>query len=106
MEQEISIIQTPINEQETHINIDYSTKRAHVYTSKAGVARRLLDLLNEHGDGEVVLEYSNEFGLEISVPIDWVSVKPRKKYEISEEQRKIRAERLAAARQAKKELIA
>lgn len=104
MEQEISIIQTPIDEQETHINIDYSTRRAYVYTSKAGVARRLLDLYSEHGEGEVVVEHSDKFGLEVSVPMDWISIKPRKKYAISEEQLRIRTERLAAARKAKKEL--
>jgi len=88
---------TPLDEQETTIDIDYREKRAYIYTSRSAVSKKLLSLCEEHDEAEVVKV--DKYGAEISVPVDWISIKPKKKRTMSEEARKAMAERLAAVRE-------
>lgn len=94
---EISFTPCSSEEQETTINLDYSEKKAYVYTSRIGTARKLIDMCNEHTDETSILNL-NEYGLQIQVPLNWIVIRPKTKRNLSEEQRKKLAERLAANR--------
>lgn len=97
-----SFIQTAFAEQETQINISYADKQASVYTSRPAVAKTLADLAAAHPDETRVIRCDTG-GFEIEVPVSWIVVRPKIKHNITEEQRQARAERLAAARQKRKE---
>ena len=99
--EERAFLPTPIDEQETTINLDYRDWRAYVYTSRVQFARKLLRMCNEHMDDIAILKQS-ETGLEVSVPMDWITVRPKKKHTMTEEQKKAASERFAAALAAKK----
>ena len=94
---EISFAPCSLEEQETTINLDYAEKKAYVYTSRIGVAKKLIDMCAEHKD-ETFVQNINEYGLQIQVPLDWIVIRPKTKRNLSEEQRKKLAERLAANR--------
>lgn len=88
----------PLDEQETTIDIDYREKRAYVYTSRAAIAKKLLSLCKENSDSAEFVK-ADKYGVEISVPVDWISIKPKKKRVLSEEERAALIKRLSSARE-------
>lgn len=97
-DEHITLMPTAIEEQETTINLSYADKKAYVYTSKISVARSLADLCTQHQDETEVIR-CDEGGFEAALPINWVTIRPKKKRQITEEQRRALTERLAAIRQ-------
>lgn len=97
---DINFTATTIDEQETSINLDYTAKRAYVYTSRIAVARKLNDMLLNHPD-EASIVHVDQYGYEIAVPMSWIVIRPKTKRNISEERRSELAQKLAAAREAK-----
>lgn len=90
----------PFEEQETVVNVDYIENVAHVYSCHKPTINRLQKLADSNPD-EVSVEFDNRYGMQIAVPVKWITIKPPRKY--SEEERKKRGERLAEAARAKKE---
>lgn len=82
-------------EQETVIVVDPLTKRASVYSCIPSMIKKLYEYA-EREDARI--EMDNEHGLEISVPQNWIKVRPPIKRVLTEEQRIASAERLAKAR--------
>ncbi len=101
MAESVSFVQTSLDEQETTINVDYSSRRASIYTSRAAVANNLLELCEQHPD-ETSVNTLNSFGLIVEVPLDWINIRPKFHRELTEEQRQALSKRLAAAREARK----
>lgn len=63
------------DEQETIINIDYHAGRATVYSSKPQMIKKLQQWLQDYrGDTECLVW--DKYGIEISVPLKWVKVRP------------------------------
>ena len=87
----------PFDEQETLININYETKRASVYSSRPAVARKIFDLYKANQD-EVDLIALDRYGIDVSVPMSWIVVRPKIKRNFTEKQRKEIGERLNASR--------
>ena len=93
----IEKIGNPLDEQETVINIApvQVREKAYVYTSIPHELNRLWKLHEQYPD-EVEISTDDKYGTEFIVPRDWVKIKPKR--QLSEEQRRIAAERLAAYR--------
>lgn len=92
MKKEIKKKPVPISEQETTINLDHGEKEAVIYTCHPPTIKKLCGLLSAYPD-MVKLVRDDEYGVEVSLPIKWISVKsPRN---ISEERRKELAQRMA-----------
>lgn len=98
---DVNFVTTSPDEQETLINIDYVSKRAHVYTSRAFTARQLAKLCEDHPD-EAQIETNNNFGLSIEVPMEWINIRPKFKRHMTDEQKQAISERLLEARRQKK----
>lgn len=92
----------PQEEQETIINLSPADKgKAIVYTCVPNMVKRLYQYAGEY-PGQVKVIADDGYGVDASIPAGWVTVKPRKKREMSEEQRQAAVARLAAARERKK----
>ena len=92
----------PQEEQETIINLSPGDKgRAIAYTCVPNMVKRLYQYASDY-PGQVQILADDGYGVDASIPASWVTVKPRKKREMSEEQRQAAVARLAAARERKK----
>ena len=85
----------PFEEQETVVTVDYIDNVAHVYSCHKPTMIRLSKLVEENPD-EASLEFDDRYGMQITVPVKWITIKPPRKY--SEETRQKMIERLANAR--------
>lgn len=90
----------PKGEQETTIVIDPNSKTASVFSSIPAEVNRLYKLLE---NPEASIEIDNQYGLMITVPMNWVKIKPPVTRSYTDEQRQAMAQRLADARKAKEE---
>ena len=88
----------PKDEQETTIVIDPNSKTASVFSSIPAEVNRLYKLLE---NPEASIEIDNQYGLMITVPMNWVKIKPPVTRSYTDEQRQAMAQRLADARKAK-----
>ena len=86
-------------EQETVITIDPLAKRACVYSCIPNVVKKLYKYTEEHEDAHIDLD--NEYGQTISVPMNWIKVRPPVKREYTEEQKQIMSARLKEVRKKK-----
>ena len=93
----IEKVSTPLDEQETIINIrpNQVEERVNVYTSMYTTLAQLWKLQEQYPD-ELLIVNDDKYGTEFSVPRKWIKIKPPKKY--SEEQRARMAENLAKVR--------
>lgn len=91
----------PKCEQETTIVIDPNSKTASVFSSIPAEVNRLYKLLENRS--EASLELDSPYGLMITVPMNWVKIKPPLTRSYTEEQRQAMGQRLADARKAKEE---
>lgn len=89
------------DEQETIINMFPSSisKTAEVYTCIPNVIQHILKLYEEHPDDVVVVE--GDGYINATVPREWIKIQPKRKCNLTEEQRREAAERLIALRKAK-----
>lgn len=87
-------------EQETQIIISHLDKKAYVFTCASPMYDKLYALL-EHPEAELCQD--NKYGVEISVPMSWIKIRPPIKRNYTEEQRQAMGQRLADARKAKEE---
>ena len=89
----IEKISTPLEEQETVINIQPNQieERVTVYTSMYTTLVKLWKLKEQHPD-DVLVVNDDKYGTEFSVPRNWIKIKPPKQY--TEEQRQQMAERM------------
>lgn len=87
-------VSTPMDEQETIINIrnPQVEERINVYTTLPATMNKLLKL-NEKYPNDIIITKDDKYGMEFSIPRNWLSIRPARKY--SEEQRVKMAERLA-----------
>ena len=92
-----------IEEQETIINL-YPRKikeTADVYSSDQKIKKKL-ENLRQKTDGDVVVTKSDDISIQAEVPRNWIKISPPRKVNMSEEQKQKSAERLRAAREARK----
>ena len=89
---------TPTEEQETTINMEAVSKTAEIYTCEPNMVRKLEKPAEAHPD-EVVLERPDEYGIIVRLPRKYISVRPPKKVNMSEEQRQEMSERMRLFRQ-------
>ena len=87
-------------EQETDIVIDPLTKRATVYSCIPSMVKKLYAMAEEHED-EAKIELDNSYGLMISVPQNWIKVRPPVKRQLTDEQKAALAERMNKVRKEK-----
>ena len=87
----------PIDEQETTINIwpAQVSKKAEVYTCIPSMVKRLRTLASTRADAVRII---SDDGYSVTAEVDRSCVKISPKRIISEEQRKVAADRFAAAR--------
>lgn len=90
-------------EQETQIIISHLDKKAYVFTCASPMYDKLYALL-EHQEAELCQD--NKYGVEISVPMSWIKIRPPIKRNYTEEQRRAIAERLKSAVRKKEENVA
>lgn len=71
---------TPLEEQETIINMFpvQVTDRANVYSADSYVIKSLLRLHKKHPD-EMEIVKQDKYGLEVTVPKEWIKIKPKRK---------------------------
>ena len=84
-------VSIPQIEQETAITIDPLTKRASVYSCIPSVVKRLYKMADHE---EAKIELDNQYGLMISVPQNWIKIRPPVKRQLTEEQKAALAERM------------
>ena len=89
---------TPLIEQETTITIDPLTKRATVYSCVPTMMKKM-DTQMHHPDAITEIDDTN--GVMISVPMDWIKIRPPTKRQLSEEQRAALVERMNNVRKGK-----
>ena len=92
---EISI---PMDEQETTVNMYPRSvdEKAYIYTSIPSVEKRLKKFSEQYE--EVILEKQDYNGSFFTVPLKWITIKPPRKSNMTEEQKQAARERLMAAR--------
>lgn len=100
-DRKISFEPATLDEHETTINFNYVTRQAQVYTTWISFAKKLIDLCLENKD-TAQIKRIDKYGAEFSVPLDWVSIKPKRKRDLTEEMRQAMSDRLAAAREKKR----
>lgn len=91
-----------VDEQETIINMfpkNVSTT-AEIYTCIPYMADRILKLQQEYPD--LVVVKKGDGYIDATVPRDWIKIQPKRKCNLSEEQRKTIAANLVTAKKAKK----
>lgn len=84
------------DEQETTVCIDYTTKRANIYSSKSSTIDMLKEWIQNYPN-EAICLHADEYGLEVNVPMKWVKLRAPK--ERSEKWKTEARERLEKARQ-------
>lgn len=89
-------------EQETTINIFPTnvSKTAEVFSCIPAMMNRLRELAADHPRDVAIRE--DDGCLFATVPASWIKIQPKRKCNMTEEQRKASAERLAAYMEAKK----
>ena len=85
----------PFEERETTINVDYEKKIAHVYSSNPKTVNQLTGLIDDFEDA-VSVDFINPFGMQITVPMNWIKIKPPNK--VSQQNKEKAAERLSKVR--------
>lgn len=90
---------TPIDEQETSINIDYIDRCAYVYSTNKTMINKLYKLIENNKDNSEIIK-DDKYGLEIKVPIKWIKISPPRK--VSEETRIKAAERMRKMQEERK----
>ena len=88
----------PQIEQETTITIDPLTKRASVYSCIPSMVKKLYQFAERP---DVTVELDNAYGLMISVPQNWIKIRPPAKRQMTDEQKEALAERMGLLRKAK-----
>ena len=90
------------DEQETTINMfpTIVSKTAEIFSCVPTMMNRLRDLAVDHPDEVAIRE--DDGCIFATVPASWVKVQPKRKCNMTEEQRRANAERLAAYMEAKK----
>lgn len=90
-----------VNEQETVINMFPSSisKQAEIYTCIPHTMERLRKLASEYPSDVSIIEKHG--CVTAAVPIGWVKIQPKRKCNLTDEQKRANAERLAAYREAK-----
>ena len=92
-------MKVPFAEQETNIN--YATKQAgiacQVYSCMPAVVNKLKKYSISHPE-EVKIIRDDEYGIIAEVPNDWIKISPKRRVNMSEEQKRIIAERLRNAK--------
>lgn len=93
-----------LEERETIITYNELEKTASVYTHNRRLRHKLDTLTESHPDDcQLIREDHEGQAKEYQVPRKWIKVSPpRKARELTEDQRKINAERLAKAREARR----
>lgn len=90
-------------EQETIILYNRAEKTASVYTFEPTLKRKLKSAMDKYPElVRVVQEEDSDGVMEFEVPKDWIKVTPKVKKTLSEEEKKIRVERLSKVRKEKK----
>lgn len=64
-----------VDEQETSINIDYRTRKATIYSSRPQVIKKLTEWLHVYREDTECVVF-DKHGIEISVPADWIRLRP------------------------------
>ena len=90
-----------MEEQETNITLCPLDEDATVYSCVPAVVKRIYKYAAEYPD-KCRIDHDDGYGVICYVPPDWISFKPRKKRQMTEEQRAASAARLAAMREAKR----
>lgn len=93
----------PLDEQETIINISPKKvdEKADVYSSDPVIIRKL-EKLTKGSRNEVMLEKKDDISIQVRVPRNWIKIAPPRRVNMTEEQRRLAAERLRTAREGKK----
>ena len=86
-------------EQETVAVIEPITKRATVYSCVPSMVKKLY-MMAEHE--AVKIELDNQYGIMVSVPQNWIKIRPPVKRSLTEEQKAASAERLKRAKEEKR----
>ena len=88
------------DEQETIINIFpmQITKQAEIYTCIPAMMRKLRTLAAEYPEEVSIVDRTDD--VSATVPVSWVKVAPKRKCNLTDEQKRANAERLAAYRKA------
>lgn len=98
----MSVQNYTIEEQETTINISAANpKVAEVYSAIPSMMRRLRKLAAERPD-EVSVEFDHQNDMSATVPASWIKLSPKRVLNLTEEQKKERAERMRAVAAARK----
>ena len=86
-------VSTPYEEQETIINISprQISDCASVYSTLPAMINKLWKLHEKHPD-EVKVVHDDKYGIEFSIPRDWIKVSPKR--QVSEETKAKLRERL------------
>ena len=93
-------VSIPQIEQETAIVIDPLTKRASVYSCIPSTVKKLYKLADHE---EAKLELDNQYGLMISVPQNWIKIRPPVKRQLTDEQKVALAERMKNVKKGNKQ---
>lgn len=92
-----------LDEQEVIISYSRSDELATLYTSDPTMIRKIKKILNESNEnGEFVVKREDEDSIEVVFPKRCIKISPKKKREISEEERQRRIQTIADARERKK----
>lgn len=91
-----------LTEQETTINLLPSvvSKQAEIFSCVPAMMDKLRKLAAEHPSEVSIIE--KDGCVQAAVPASWVKIQPKRKCNLTEEQRRANAERLAAYREARK----
>jgi len=87
-----------MDEQETTINMYPASvsKTAEVYTCIPAMMQRLINLQKEYPSDVAIVD--GDGYIDATVPRDWIKVQPKRKCNMTDEQRKKAADRLNAAK--------
>ena len=84
----------PRDEQETTIVIDHKEKRVLLYSCHPATVEKMRKWASEYAD-TVQLRSYDQYGINLTVPVSWVKLKPPRQY--TEEQKQAMRDRLKNA---------
>lgn len=91
-----------LEEQETTINISaINSKIADIYSSVPSMIRKIRKLFAEHPD-EVTIDFDHQTDIYATVPASWIKISPKRVLNLTDEQKKERAERMRSISEARK----
>ena len=78
---------------ETDITVDYYDKMAYIYSCHKPTKTKLYNLAKQHPD-QAIIEKTDEYGVFMKVPINWIKIQPpRKSVPVTEEMKEKLLER-------------